>query len=80
MCIAFAYVFVSCIRAFSSLLGFIFDLHFFLSYIAYHVIMCIAFAYVFVLCIRAFSPLSVLHSGAPMSFDGPFLPLFVCGC
>ena len=38
-----------------------------LSCISYHVMMCIAFAYVFVSCIRAFSPLSVLHSGAPMS-------------
>ena len=39
----------------------------FMSCISYHVIMCIAFAYVFVSCIRAFSPLSVLHSGAPIS-------------
>ena len=44
---------------------------------SYHVIMCIAFAYVFVSCIRAFSPLSVLHSGAPMSSGGPFY-LFSC--
>ena len=43
-----------------------------LSCISYHVIMCIAFAYVFLSCIRAFSPLSVLHSGAPMSSGGPF--------
>ena len=48
-----------------------------LSCISYHVIMCIAFAYVFVSCIRAFSPLSVLHSGAPMSSGGPFY-LFSC--
>ena len=34
--------------------------------------MCIAFAYVFVSCIRAFSPLSVLHSGTPMSSGVPF--------
>ena len=39
--------------------------------ISYHVIMCIAFAYVFVSCIRAFSPLSILHSGAPMSSGAP---------
>ena len=44
---------------------------------SYHVIMCIAFAYVFVSCIRAFSPLSVLHSGTPMSSDVPFC-LFSC--
>ena len=43
-----------------------------LSCISYHVIMCIAFAYVFVSCIRAFSPLSVLHSGAPISSGAPF--------
>ena len=49
----------------------------FMSCISYHVIMCIAFAYVFVSCIRAFSPLSVLHSGAPISSDGPFY-LFSC--
>jgi len=48
-----------------------------LSCISYHVIMCIAFAYVFVSCIRAFSPLSVLHSGTPMSSDVPFC-LFSC--
>ena len=41
--------------------------------------MCIAFAYVFFSCIRAFSPLSVLHSGAPMSSDVPFY-LFSCAC
>ena len=40
-------------------------------------IMCIAFAYVFVSCIRAFSPLSVLHSGTPMSSSVPFY-LFSC--
>ena len=44
---------------------------------SYHVIMCIAFAYMFVSCIRAFSPLSVLHSGAPMSSGVPFY-LFSC--
>ena len=48
-----------------------------LSCISYHVIMCIAFAYVFISCIRAFSPLSVLHSGAPISSGGPFY-LFSC--
>ena len=48
-----------------------------LSCISYFVIMCIAFAYVFVSCIRAFSPLSVLHSGAPMSPGVPFY-LFSC--
>ena len=48
-----------------------------LSCIAYHVIMCISFAYMFVSCFRAFSSLSVLHSGAPMSFGGPFY-LFSC--
>ena len=48
-----------------------------LSCISYHVIMCIAFAYVFISCIRAFSPLSVLHSGAPISSGGPFY-LFLC--
>ena len=48
-----------------------------LSCISYHVIMCIAFAYVFVSCIRAFSPLSVVHSGAPISSGGPFY-LFSC--
>ena len=42
-----------------------------------HVIMSISFAYVFVSCIRAFSPLSVLHSGAPISSDVPFY-LFSC--
>ena len=47
------------------------------SCISYHVIMCIAFAYMFVSCIRAFSPLSVLHSGAPMSSGVPFY-LFSC--
>ena len=60
-------------------LGFGFCLHVLLSLscISYHVIMCIAFAYVFVSCIRAFSPLSVLHSGAPISSDAPFY-LFSC--
>ena len=48
-----------------------------LSCISYHVIMCIIFAYVFVSCIQAFSPLSVLHSGAPMSSGVPFY-LFSC--
>ena len=48
-----------------------------LSCISYHVIMCIAFAYVFILCIRAFSPLSLLHSGAPISSGAPFY-LFSC--
>ena len=48
-----------------------------MSCISYHVIMCIAFAYVFVSCIRAFSPLSVLHSGTPMSPGAPFY-LFSC--
>ena len=48
-----------------------------LSCISYHVIMCIAFAYVFVSCIRAFPPLSILHSGAPMSPGVPFY-LFSC--
>ena len=48
-----------------------------LSCISYHVIICIAFAYVFVSCIRAFSPLSVLHSGAPISSTAPFY-LFSC--
>ena len=47
------------------------------SCIAYHVIMCISFAYMFVSCIRAFSPLSVLHSGAPMS-SGVTFYLFSC--
>ena len=47
------------------------------SCISYHVIMCIAFAYVFVSCIGAFSPLSVLHSGVPMSSGVPFY-LFSC--
>ena len=56
---------------------FVFMLLLSLSCISYHVIMCIAFAYVFVLCIRAFSPLSVLHSGAPMSSGVPFY-LFSC--
>ena len=50
-----------------------------LSWISYHVIMCIAFAYVFVSCIRAFSPLSVLHSGAPMSPVVPFYPFSCAG-
>ena len=49
------------------------------SCIAYHVIMCISFAYMFVSCIRAFSPLSVLHSGAPISSGGPFYLSFLCG-
>ena len=40
-----------------------------------HHVHCIA--YVFVSCIRAFSPLSVLHSGAPMSSGVPFC-LFSC--
>ena len=48
-----------------------------LSCISYHAIMCIAFAYVFVSCIPAFSPLSVLHSGAPISSGAPFY-LFSC--
>ena len=48
-----------------------------LSCISYHVIMCIEFVYVFVSCIRAFSPLSVLHSGAPISSGVPFY-LFSC--
>ena len=48
-----------------------------LSCISYHVIMCIALAYVFVSCIQAFSPLSVLHSGAPMS-SGVHFYLFSC--
>ena len=48
-----------------------------LSCISNHVIMCIAFAYVFVSCIRAFSPLSILHSGTPMSSGIPFC-LFSC--
>ena len=48
-----------------------------MSCISYHVIMCIAFAYMFVSCIRAFSPLSVLHSGAPISSGAPFY-LFSC--
>ena len=39
--------------------------------------MCIAFAYVSISCFRAFSPLSVLHSGAPMSSGVPFY-LFSC--
>ena len=47
------------------------------SCISYHVFMCIAFAYVFISCIQAFSPLSVLYSGAPISFGGPFY-LFSC--
>ena len=47
------------------------------SCISYHVIMCITFAYMFVSCIRAFSPLSVLHSGTPMSSGVPFY-LFSC--
>ena len=49
----------------------------FLSCNSYHVIMCIALACVFVSCIRAFSPLSVLHSGAPISSGGHFY-LFSC--
>ena len=61
----------------SSLLGFCLRVFLSLSCISYHVIMCIAFAYVFVSCIRAFSPLSVLHSGAPMSPGVPFY-LFSC--
>ena len=48
-----------------------------MSYISYHVIMCISFAYMFVSCIQAFFPLSVLHSGAPMSSGAPFC-LFSC--
>ena len=48
-----------------------------LSCISYHIILCIASAYVFISCIRAFSPLSVLHSGAPISSGGPFY-LFWC--
>ena len=58
-------------------MGFVSVLLLSLSCISYHVIMCIAFAYVFVSCIRAFSPLSVLHSGAPMSSGVPFY-LFLC--
>ena len=50
-----------------------------LSCISYHVIMCIAFAYVSVSCVRAFSPLSVLHSGAPISSGGPFYLFFCVG-
>ena len=46
---------------------------------SYHVITCIAFAYMFISCIRAFSPLSILHSGAPISSGGPFYLSFVCG-
>ena len=46
-------------------------LHFIMSSCASH------FAYVFVSCIRAFSPLSVLHSGTPMSSGVPFC-LFSC--
>ena len=46
-------------------------LHFIMSSCAFH------FAYVFVSCIRAFSPLSVLHSGAPISSGGSFY-LFSC--
>ena len=61
----------------SSLSGFCLRVLLSLSCISYHVIMCIAFAYVFVSCIRAFSPLSVLHSGAPISFGAPFY-LFSC--
>ena len=60
-----------------SLSGFCLRVVLSLSCISYHVIMCIAFVYVFVSCIRAFSPLSVLHSGAPMSSGGPFY-LFLC--
>ena len=56
----------------SSLSGFCLRVLLYLSCISYHVIMCITFAYVFVSCIRAFSPLSVLHSGAPMSSGVPF--------
>ena len=48
-----------------------------MSCMSYHVIMCISFAYMFVSCIRAFSPLSILHSGAPMSSGVPFF-LFSC--
>ena len=61
----------------SSLLGFVSVLLLSLSCISYHVIMCITFAYVFVSCIQAFSPLSVLHSGTPMSSGVPFY-LFSC--
>ena len=50
-----------------------------MSGISYHVIMCISFAYMFVSCIRAFSPLSVLHSGAPMSSDVSFCLLSCAG-
>ena len=46
-------------------------LHFIMSSCAFH------FAFMFVSCIRAFSPLSVLHSGAPMSPGVPFY-LFSC--
>ena len=62
---------------FSSVSGFCLRVLLSLSCISYHVIMCIAFAYVFVSCIRAFSPLSVLHSGAPISSGDPFY-LFSC--
>ena len=61
----------------SLLLGFCLRVLLSLSCISYHVIMCIAFAYMFISCIRAFSPLSVLHSGAPISSGAPFY-LFSC--
>ena len=48
-----------------------------MSCTSYHVIVCSAFAYVVVSCNRAFSPLSVLHSGTPMSSSDPFC-LFSC--
>ena len=51
----------------------------FISCISYHVIMCIAFAYVFVSGIRAFSPLSVLHSGTPMTSGVPFASFLCAG-
>ena len=54
-------------------------LHFAMSSSAFHIMSSCAFhfAYVFVSCIRAFSPLSVLHSGTPMSSGAPFC-LFSC--
>ena len=46
---------------------------------AFHIMLSCAFHFssMFVSCIRAFSPLSVLHSGAPMSSGVPFY-LFSC--
>ena len=63
----------------ASLSGFCLRVLLSLSCIPYRVIMCIALAYVFISCIRAFSPLSVLHSGAPMSSGGPFYPFSCVG-